>query len=277
MHFHQCHWHRFWHMHRSDQNIRIVTQHNIFKFGDTYWIQLNGTTMVTPPVPVYAYMNSCSYTLSYKFCITHGTLMFFIWNPDTPQKLRVPRTKCHKTHRIGLNLSWNFAAHAKCVSFLDLLITITPEGDLGPIIYKKTSMCTSTFHHTLATLTRDHLILSQGLCIQSLHPLHNRLLLQWISPMMLQTFASTRSPSKSHSLCFRSRNEKPTVNYKPLLSSIATLQWKNHLPSCDLSQPRPATKQDTETLQANHFKQTAHYRSTKPPWRHTTAQVNNLI
>lgn len=34
--------------------LRIVMTQIIFKFGDTYWCQISGTAMGTPPAPAYA-------------------------------------------------------------------------------------------------------------------------------------------------------------------------------------------------------------------------------
>jgi hypothetical protein len=34
--------------------LEILMRNNVFKFGDTFWIQEQGTTMGTPPTPNYA-------------------------------------------------------------------------------------------------------------------------------------------------------------------------------------------------------------------------------
>jgi len=34
--------------------LRLIMKHNVFKFGDTTWLQVSGTAMGIPPTPAYA-------------------------------------------------------------------------------------------------------------------------------------------------------------------------------------------------------------------------------
>ena len=123
--------------------LSIVMQNNIFRFGDTYWIQNNGAAMGAPPCPAWATMyfaphedNSCDVfsdnILYYKRYIDD---IFGIW-------LRQPGDDAIWNDFIlsineSSDLVWDFTDRSSSTVFLDLNITVTSTGSIVTSLYEK--------------------------------------------------------------------------------------------------------------------------------------------
>mmetsp|Transcript_1627 Transcript_1627/g.3754 ORF Transcript_1627/g.3754 Transcript_1627/m.3754 type:complete len:636 (-) Transcript_1627:2757-4664(-) len=125
----------------------ILMRNNFFKFGDTYWHQLTGTAMGTPPAPDYATLYFGIHELSilrdfqqvlpfYRRYIDDG---FGIWvhdnDPDRDQRLwDIFQDKMNSFGK----LEWTFEPRCNQIPFLDLLISTRPKtGTIHYTLYEK--------------------------------------------------------------------------------------------------------------------------------------------
>jgi hypothetical protein len=113
--------------------LKIIMRHNVFRFGDTYWLQLQGTAMGTPPAPMYATLYFA--ILEIQFCPSELPLAFYrryiddgfgIWNPSTSDTVAAAAEWTSFQLRFnGLcSLRWEFTPQSTSVDFLDLTISL---------------------------------------------------------------------------------------------------------------------------------------------------------
>jgi hypothetical protein len=136
----------------------LIMKNNIFQFGDTYWLQIAGTAMGTPPAPDYATLYFAIYEYSliplfpeisyYRRYIDDG---FAIWLPN---QLHSPAFQDQRyqefqdaTQKYGYDheffqdndlrpLQWTFEKRCKKAIFLDLTITLD-DDTIETTIYEK--------------------------------------------------------------------------------------------------------------------------------------------
>ena len=113
--------------------LSIVMKNNVFRFGDTFWLQLRGTAMGTPPAPTYANLVFAIHEnlivprykdniIMYKRYIDD---IFGIWrhSPDRD----IDRSKWTQfTAGIGNydGLKWVWESHVQSIDYLDIVISI---------------------------------------------------------------------------------------------------------------------------------------------------------
>jgi hypothetical protein len=124
--------------------LAIIMNNNIFQFGDTYWKQIDGTAMGTPPAPTYATIYCSAH--EDKAVRDFGEIRLLkryiddiigIWVPD-PNKNDDERWAAYQaymdTHK---KIRWEFTERSNQAIFLDLLITIGNDRKISTIIYEK--------------------------------------------------------------------------------------------------------------------------------------------
>jgi hypothetical protein len=115
------------------QATELIMQNNIFQFGDTYWQQLTGTAMGTPPAPMYAtlyyYIHERtfvpqyhSHLAIYRRYIDDGT---GIWIPhdDPVEDKRIWDNFQRDVNNFG-KLRWDFSERSAETVYLDLIIHV---------------------------------------------------------------------------------------------------------------------------------------------------------
>jgi hypothetical protein len=127
--------------------LRIIMEHNVFRFGDTYWIQHSGTAMGTPPAPAYATLYFAIYEerlvqlfpelVFYRRFIDDG---FGIWTPCPNSTQTADDARWHlfqaEFDKWG-RLSWTFSPRSTSVDFLDVSITFTSDRRLETCLFAK--------------------------------------------------------------------------------------------------------------------------------------------
>jgi hypothetical protein len=125
------------------QALNIVMTHNLVQFGDTYWVQLTGTAMGTPPAPMYAtlYFAIKEFDLlsdfadSIFFYKRYIDDVFGIWVPSTdPTALTFDQLESAMTFG---DLTWVVNPLSTSVVFLDVTISLLPSHRLDIRLYEK--------------------------------------------------------------------------------------------------------------------------------------------
>jgi hypothetical protein len=129
-----------------NRGLEILMRNNIFKFGNTYWLQLEGTAMGTPPACMYATLYFAIYELELLTCF-NSSLAFYrryiddcfgVWthhpDPDIDHDTWI-------SFKVSMQcfgkLEWEFTDRAKSADFLDLTIAIKPNGTIGTKLFEK--------------------------------------------------------------------------------------------------------------------------------------------
>ena len=116
--------------------LAIIMQNNIFKFGDTKWLQLKGTAMGTPPAPPYAtlffaiFENKLipKFEPHLHFYRRYIDDVFGIWIPplNVEDDTVLWNDFCLQLNNVSC-LNWDISPRSCSVDFLDLTITLQNE------------------------------------------------------------------------------------------------------------------------------------------------------
>jgi hypothetical protein len=117
------------------QGLQIVMENNVFKFGDTFWLQKDGTAMGTPLACMWATIYFSiheaklleefkEFLIFLKRYIDDG---FGIWNWTGTDKCKTCWDLFHRQMNTFGKLKWEFIPLSKTVDFLDLTLTIRKD------------------------------------------------------------------------------------------------------------------------------------------------------
>jgi hypothetical protein len=121
--------------------LRLVMKNNLFKFGDTYWKQEDGTAMGAPPAPPWATLAFAGHedqvVDNYKFVIPYYRRflddIFMVWLlHDGDDGL----WQDFKDEMDEYGLVWDFTPRANTTQFLDLNLTIV-NGRIETTLFEK--------------------------------------------------------------------------------------------------------------------------------------------
>jgi hypothetical protein len=125
--------------------LEIVMRNNVFRFGDTFWLQISGSAMGTPPACMYATLyfaiNELNFYPKFKQLvpfyfryIDDGIGAWLIQHDEATDTAEWER---FKTAFIFGNLRWTFSDKETSVDYLDLTLTVDPISGIHTRIYEK--------------------------------------------------------------------------------------------------------------------------------------------
>jgi hypothetical protein len=125
--------------------LQLIMKNNIFSFGDTFWLQLSGTAMGTPPAPCYATL-VCAIHEQVLLPKYRGNVLFYkryiddvfcIWIPDPNSNLSDDILWSNFCNDLTFHrLSWIVSSRSMSVDFMDLTISIR-EHRIHTTLYEK--------------------------------------------------------------------------------------------------------------------------------------------
>jgi hypothetical protein len=127
--------------------LRIVMTHNVFKFGDTFWVQLSGTAMGAPPAPNYATLYYCIHEI--VNIPQHPNLLYYgryiddglgIWIPSINSISDDVDWKTFQDSVSFGKLKWEFTLRSKSLEFLDLTLKIQDNKIVTSLYEKKLNL-----------------------------------------------------------------------------------------------------------------------------------------
>ena len=121
--------------------LQLIMTNNVFRFGDTHWLQLSGTAMGTPPAPPYATLFFAIHEEAILEEFKDNLLLyrrfiddvFGVWI-DTPDNTNGFQTFSNRLNDFGL--TWEVNARSKQVDFMDLTIKVS-NNRLITTLYEK--------------------------------------------------------------------------------------------------------------------------------------------
>ena len=124
--------------------LRLVMNNCFFKFGNTYWLQLIGTAMGTPVACIYAILFFAYFERTILLPKYKKNLLMYVWqiddifgiwidDPDNPN--------AWEDFQLDLNgackLEWDTIPLSTSVDFLDITISLNPDGEISTRTYQK--------------------------------------------------------------------------------------------------------------------------------------------
>jgi len=131
--------------------LRTVMENNVFKFGDTFWLQTQGTAMGTPAAPLYSILTFGFHENTALLPIFQSNLIYYkrfiddifgIWldQPGNTSIQSSPHDKTWIHFKNNLNqfgaLRWNVEPLTTSTTFLDLSLSIK-EGRITTTTFQK--------------------------------------------------------------------------------------------------------------------------------------------
>ena len=124
--------------------LEIIMTHNVFKFGDTFWVQLTGTAMGTPPAPMYATLYFAIYEINttvlfpqLKYYGRYIDDVLAIWEPQPDTDNQQIWIQFQDQINSYGKLKWEASHLSKSVNFLDLTISIALDLTIETKVIEK--------------------------------------------------------------------------------------------------------------------------------------------